>query len=55
MGGPGHRKTGWNRQVSLGDSHAAPQPLTPNTQRTVLAGGLRVPHLEAVLEASAQE
>lgn len=33
MGGPSHRKTGWDRQASLGDSHTAPQPLTPNTHR----------------------
>lgn len=51
----------WPQEDRLGqtsfprDSHAAPQPLTPNTQRTVLAGGLRLPHLEAVLEASARE
>lgn len=51
----------WPQEDRLGqtsfprDSHTAPQPLTPNTQRTMLAGGLRVPHLVAVLEAFARE
>lgn len=51
----------WPQEDRLGqtsfprDSHTAPQPLTPNTKRTMLAGGLRVPHLVAVLEAFARE
>ena len=55
MGDPSHRKTGLDRQASLGDSHTAPQPVTPHTQRTVLAGASESPHLEATLEASARE